>query len=359
MALVETFCPYQNCGLVAMNIIAQERNNFTALRLALALLVVLGHSKILSGIEQPGFPFNLADAAVDSFFVVSGYLITGSYERCRGLQAFFIRRIFRLYPMYMFIVLAQTVILLTLLPGGPFSEMWQTMRYIAANALMANFVQYDIGGLLSAMPNPGMNPSLWTLKIEVAFYLVIPFLYVLARRWGWRILAVIFVGSAMYSAALHHLGEDRLARQLPGQMQFFVAGMALNLYGCRIRLQLWQCILIVVGFFTTWTLVHPIPDGIRPLIVAPFVYCVAFALPPAQLRNDLSYSVYLIHGPLIQVLILLRRSPDTLFGAACIVICVIAMAFVTERVIERPCIALGHRLSRRTGQSASALPKLA
>ena len=40
-------------------------NNFTLLRLLLALLVVLGHFKLLSGTAYPVFPFNLADAAVD------------------------------------------------------------------------------------------------------------------------------------------------------------------------------------------------------------------------------------------------------------------------------------------------------
>ena len=81
-------------------------------------MVVLGHAKLLSGTAWPGFPFNLADAAVDWFFVVSGFLITGSYERCHGLLAFYVRRIFRLYPMYLFIVLAQTAIMLALLPEG-------------------------------------------------------------------------------------------------------------------------------------------------------------------------------------------------------------------------------------------------
>ena len=89
----------------------EERNNFTLLRVLLALMVVLGHSKLLSGTAWPSFPFNLADAAVDCFFVVSGFLITGSYERCRGLWWFYVRRIFRLYPMYLFIVLVQAAIM--------------------------------------------------------------------------------------------------------------------------------------------------------------------------------------------------------------------------------------------------------
>ena len=45
----------------------ETANNFTLLRVLLALMVVLGHFKLLSGTAYPRFPFNLADAAVDAF----------------------------------------------------------------------------------------------------------------------------------------------------------------------------------------------------------------------------------------------------------------------------------------------------
>src|SRR5258708_38215747 len=97
-------------------------NNLNVLCLSLAVMEVLGHAKLLSGTSWPHFPFNLADAAVDAFFVVSGFLITGSYQRCHGLWSFYVRRVFRLYPMYLCVLLAQTVAMLLLLPAGPFSE---------------------------------------------------------------------------------------------------------------------------------------------------------------------------------------------------------------------------------------------
>ena len=342
-----------------MTAVTEDRNNFTLLRLSLALMVVLGHSKLLSGTAWPAFPFNLADAAVDSFFVVSGFLITGSYERCDGLRAFYVRRLFRLYPMYLFIVLAQAAIMMALLPGGPFSETRAVLRYVAANAMLANFLQYDIGGVLSGLRNPGINPSLWTLKIEIGFYLIVPFVYLAARRWGWRTLALIFVGSVLYSDVLRHLGAAPLARQLPGQMQFFATGMALYLYGRRFQPRLWVSALIIVAFFGVWTFAHPIPDGIRPLVVAAFVYSFAFGMPPARLRTDLSYSVYLVHGPLIQTLILLGLFRDDAPWIAGIVITVLTIARVTERMIERPATEFGRLLSLRIGRRAPVAPGIA
>jgi peptidoglycan/LPS O-acetylase OafA/YrhL len=337
----------------------ESENNFTPLRLLLALMVVLGHFKLLSGTTYPSFPFNLADAAVDCFFVVSGFLIAGSYERCRGLWSFYTRRVFRLYPMYFCVVLLQAAIMLALLPGGPFSELRSTMRYLVANALLANFLQYDIGGVLSGLVNPGINPSLWTLKIEIGFYLIVPLIYGVTRRWGWWVLAAIFGASVCYNVLALHLGDERLAKQLPGQLQFFVVGMALYLYGSRLRVSALASAAIAVAFFVTWTLVDPIPPGIRPLVVAAFVFTFALCTPVIRLKSDMSYSVYLLHGPLLQTLMLQGLFRDTMPYLAGVVGAVLGLAFITERLVERPGNTFGRRLASRLGRRTPAMPSVA
>jgi peptidoglycan/LPS O-acetylase OafA/YrhL len=335
----------------------ESQNNFTLLRLLLALMVVLGHFKLLSGTAHPSFPFNLADAAVDSFFVVSGFLITGSYERSRGLLPFYVRRLFRLYPMYVCIVLLQTAIMLALLPGGPFSEPRSTLNYLAANLLLANFLQYDIGGVLAGLHNPGINPSLWTLKIEIGFYLIVPLIYAGVRRWGWPTLALIFVASVAYSVVTLKMGDIRLARQLPGQLQFFAVGIALYLYGERLRVHSLVSVAIAVGFLALWTAAGPIPPGVRPLVVAAFVFTFALCTPVVRLKSDMSYSVYLVHGPLLQTLILIGAFHDNLLFLAGVLCAVLGISFITERLVERPGNALGYRLARRLSQRAAVVPR--
>src|SRR5262249_21697780 len=186
----------------------------------------------------------------------------------------------------------------------------------------------DIGGVLSGLRNPGINPSLWTLKIEIGFYLIVPLVYAVTRRFGWRVLVLIFLASAAYSTILRHFDEPRLARQLPGQMQFFVVGMALSLYGQNLRVSVWISAAIAAAFFAAWTFAQPIPDGIRPLIVAAFVHSFALSTPPVRLRTDLSYSVYLLHGPLIQTLILLGLYQVNAFWICLVVATVISLAYV-------------------------------
>ena len=328
-----------------------ENNNFTLLRLLLSLAVVFGHFKLLSGTQYPPFPFNLADAAVDCFFIVSGYLITLSYERTRGLLPFYIRRFFRLYPMYACIVLVQAVIMMALLPNGPFSAPVSTVRYLAANLMFANFLQYDIGGVVHGLAVPGLNPSLWTLKIEIGFYAIVPLIYVATRRFGWKVLLGIFLASVAYNVFALYLGDDRFAKQLPGQLQFFVVGMALYLYARHIKVPGWFTIGITVVFLTAWTWFHPIPPGIRPLLVGAFVFSVALHTPAIRMGTDMSYSVYLVHGPLLQTLLLLGLFRDTPLMLAGVVATVLVLSYFAEILVERPGNEFGRRLSSRIGRA--------
>ena len=157
--------------------------------------------------------------------------------------------------MYFCVVLVQTVIMLALLPGGPFSEPHATLRYLAANMLLANFLQYDIGGVLTGCITRASIPSLWTLKIEIGFYLIVPLIFVAIRRWGWPTLAAIFRSLRRLLHRTLYMGDVRLARQLPGQLQFFVVGMALYLYGQRLRVPALVSAAIAVAIFSA--LEHP------------------------------------------------------------------------------------------------------
>lgn len=338
-----------------------EHNNFTPLRLALALLVVFGHFKLLSGTPEPGFPYNLADAAVYAFFVVSGFLIAGSYERSATLRGYLFRRVFRLYPMYACVVVAQGIVLAIAAArsGGLAAVVEPTLRYLGVNLVFANFLQYDIGGVLDHLRVPGLNPSLWTLKIEIGFYFAAPLICEAKRRWGWPVLLALFVASMAYGIGMGQFGEVRLAKQLPGQLQFFIIGMALHYYGARWRPGAAVATLVVVGFLVLWTLAPQLPPLLLPLAVGLFVAAAALWLPPLGVGLDISYSVYLLHGPVLQTLLWQHWFVDSTWMLAAVVAGVMAVALVTERLVERPGTALGRRLSRRARPTAALAPKAA
>jgi peptidoglycan/LPS O-acetylase OafA/YrhL/glycosyltransferase involved in cell wall biosynthesis len=333
-------------------------NNFTALRLLLALLVVLGHFKEFVGVFSPPWPFNYATAAVDCFFVVSGYLVTNSFDRDSDLWRFYIRRFFRIYPLYITVVVAQTVVMGLLVPGGFAANSRSLLGYFVANAAFANFVKHDVGsGVLIGLVDPSLNASLWTLKIEFGFYLILPFLWQAVRRFGVGVLAIIFILSAAYYEVLLDAGNFQFAKQLPGQLQFFVLGIAAYMYRDRLTIGPSAGLVLTVASGVMLTaLLYARTPLVYPLVVGTFTVIAALKAPRVRLRTDISYGVYLLHAPIIQLSLLFGLYRPGWDGVLLTVSIAILLAIVTERLIETPGIALGRRLAQQFRKLAAEKP---
>ena len=334
-----------------------EDNNFTVLRLGLALLVVLGHFKAFVGDFSPAWPFSYAAAAVECFFVVSGYLVSHSYDRDPSLRRFFIRRVMRIYPLYFAVILAQTVTLGMLAPGGVFANIRAMGAYLAANAVFANFADHDIGGMMSTLVDPSLNASLWTLKIEFAFYLVLPLLWRGIERWGMRFFLPLFAASVIYQQTMLALDYPILAKQLPGQLHFFLLGILAYrhraLFNFDRRLGL---IAAVAGGIGVTVLMQFHTPVIYPLVVAAFVVTAALAAPRLRLTLDISYGVYLLHAPIIQLSLLFGLYRPGWDGVVLTAGTALILAALAERFVEAPGIALGRRLARRATQTPEPPP---
>lgn len=180
---------------------SQERvdcNSIGFLRFLLATLVVFSHCYDLGGFgEEPLRSFTHAvysfgELAVAGFFVLSGYLITQSYNNTQALGRFLWHRILRIFPAFWVCLIVTATIFgpLTYLityshvagylrwaPTGP-------IHYITANFFL-QIQQWGIDGLLSSVPHPvAFDGSLWTLHNEFTCYCFVAVLgFMGARRW--------------------------------------------------------------------------------------------------------------------------------------------------------------------------------
>ena len=327
-------------------------NNFTALRLLLALS---GRASAIfrcsPACRSPPWPYSYAATAVDCFFVVSGYLVTNSFDRDPNLYRFYVRRFFRIYPLYLVVIVLQAIALGAIEPAGYVANAGSLAKYLFFNAVFANFIQHDIGhGVLNGLADPSLNASLWTLKIEFAFYLLVPFIWRLAKRYGDVLLIAIFVLSAVYYQALFSAGQYVLAKQLPGQMQYFVLGIAAYKYR-----ELWipnrtlAGILSVLLAILVTALQRAHPPVIFPLAVGAFVVMAALHAPRLRIKSDFSYGVYLLHAPIIQLALLFGLYRPSFLGLTPILLLLTVLALLAEQTIEKPGIALGRRLARGFG----------
>jgi peptidoglycan/LPS O-acetylase OafA/YrhL len=220
-------------------------------------------------------------------------------------------------------------------------------EYITANLLFSTFLAVDIGGITQHLTVAGINPSMWTLRIEVMFYAIVPVLFWVWRRWRMRAMVVLFLASTVFYEVMLLGGHTKLGQQLPGQLRFFLAGIAIYYFGNRIAAPARVALIVGAAIFMICFLLR---DGlwftpIYPIVLGVAVFLLAFRTKPLTIRTDLSYGVYLIHAPVIQFSQLLGLYQGGVPVMLMLGAVVLGMAFLSERWIEAPGVALGNALA--------------
>jgi peptidoglycan/LPS O-acetylase OafA/YrhL len=134
---------------------------------------------------------------VDLFFVLSGYLITTLLLReheARGslwLGGFYLRRLLRLAPALVALVVVTVPVAAALGLGSPLADGAAALTYLT-----------DVYGA-TGRGYAGLLPHTWSLAVEEQFYLVWPAVLVVGLRRGWplgRLVAGLLAGSAVVTA---------------------------------------------------------------------------------------------------------------------------------------------------------------
>jgi peptidoglycan/LPS O-acetylase OafA/YrhL len=345
-----------------------KSNNFDGLRLIFASMVVVFHIGILSQapILAPLYKMVSSLFAVQAFFVVSGFLVTMSFEGTRSVGGYFRKRILRIFPAYITCVTLAAVLLVFLseLPVAEYFTSAEWRRYVVLNLMLSNFAQPTLPGVFTEQFEPIVNGSLWTIKLEVLFYCAVPFIVWAVRRFGYvRVLACIFVGSICWNATFRYLGDTtgsdflvRLAKQLPGQMAYF-AGGAWAFYRTREGRAPMPAWAAMAG-----AIIYAVSNGITGIVAGPIcvtmiVYWAAIAVPRlwgAQRWGDFSYGLYLYHFPIAQSAIALGLFSTAPLLGFCVVIAIsVLVAICSWHLLEKPALRFAHR--RAIGDGASAI----
>lgn len=337
-----------------------RRNNFDALRVAAALMVIHGHGWVLAGGPGPGLwgvPF--ARAGLDVFFAISGYLVTGSWERTPRLGPFLAKRALRIFPGLVACVLATILVvgpLATSLPLTTYFASGGTYRYLANIAL---YQELFLPGVFDGLREMGaVNGSLWSLLPEFLCYLTVPVFAALAGRRGrpWALAAgaalsggvglYLFQGYDGPALVLYHMDLKYALVEVP----FFLVGGLLRLLEERGVRGLWRadlCLLFftanyaVSSWFDWWNL--PLEWFTLPYMVICFGRMSLPVLRHAGRFGDLSYGLYLYAFPIQQLV--LARLPGVSFPVLTCVALTLPVAFVSWHLIERPAL----RWKRRRG----------
>jgi peptidoglycan/LPS O-acetylase OafA/YrhL len=320
-------------------------NNFNLLRLVFALFVVVYHLVVLSaaaGWSHLEAPLSLlAVIGVQGFFVLSGFLVYASLDRSASIGLYAEKRFRRLYPAY------AVVVIVCAAAGYAFSAEARANplavgEYLGWNLVFANFMAPELPGVFANNPMTEINGALWTLKIEVMFYLVLPVLAWLLRVFGrahWLLMIAIYAGAEAWRYLLADMGQVELARQLPGQMSFFITGMALyrlSLAGTRMHIA-----GLAGAVLLTASLLVDVLEPARALGLGLAAIWIASGwprLPDAARFGDLSYGVYIVHFPIIQTVVALGLFAAPWTGAGLSLAAALVAALLLWYLVEKPAL---------------------
>lgn len=324
---------------------AHTGNNFNLLRLTFALFVVAYHLVVLSAapewIHLEGPLSLLAEIGVQGFFVLSGYLVYASFERSASLGLYAEKRVRRLYPAYAAVILVCAAASVAFVPEAR-ANLVAVAEYLGWNLVFANFMAPEIPGVFANNPMHEINGALWTLKIEVMFYIILPVLAWVLRAFGaarWLLIALIYAGAEAWRVLLTEQGQLELSRQLPGQMSFFITGMALH----RLSLKgVWLHVAGLVGVaLLAASLLLEALEPLRALGLGAVAIWIATGwprLPDAARFGDVSYGIYIVHFPIIQVAVTLGLFASPWAGAGAALGASVGVALMLWYAIERPAL---------------------
>lgn len=331
-------------------------HNINELRLLFALCVLVSHSIQLGQFIRYDILRQIfsSEIAVQGFFILSGFLVFGSYSRILDSRTFYIRRFLRIYPGYVIAVVL--FLFLALLQAYMYSQsvqLGEVARYLGVNLLLLNFLQPGIEGIFEVAPFHEINGALWTIKIEVMFYAMVPLLYWAGQRWSQRLVAValIVIGLSWrpllnWVAAGGGYVHPSFAYQLPGQMHFFGIGVLMFDVSNNQSHRTGNAAIVLAAVSLTSLMGEP-DMAMQVLLLSLFIYGIT-QLPQLSLRLgdlDLSYGVYLSHFPIIQLLIGFGVADlDAKLFLLLVLFLSTAYAMASWNWVERPALKLSRRI---------------
>ncbi|WP_344977940.1 acyltransferase [Streptosporangium fragile] len=369
-----------------------------------ALAVLLEHLLPWFAPALRPYWFNLGMYGVLVFFLVSGYIIPVSLERRGDVRAFWISRLFRLYPIYL-LVSAGVLLMALWIPVR--EEVPRDLSAVSAHATM----------LLDVVHLGGLADTMWTLSYEMVFYLLVTALFVAGLHRHSGRLAVGFGAVAVVAGLV--LSAPLLAGPWPAYVSgaVFFAGLACLVTG-RFRnvaayvLGGMAVVLLLFAGFVPWlgaailavmftgTAIHrweqgdgglgPVAAATALVALAPIwsiqagwwwvqpgpwlatmalagaTFATAMALRGRRLPRALvwlgliSYSVYLLHHPLLRLTyavvgdVRAAQPVVQLSLSAGFVLAVLGLSGLTYRYVELPMQRLGKRVAQRPSAGDSA-----
>lgn len=342
-------------------------NLFDVVRLYAALQVLLNHGVARLGFTIPGalaafFSF----PGVPIFFGMSGFLVTISWINNRsssaGWKSYVVSRSLRIFPALWAAALFGWLICLFLGKASfalsPLGFAWLLGQSSFATVFNPDQLRdFGIGV---------MNGSLWTIPIEIEFYILIPFLIAFSGRIFRlnRFLAFAVVGGLIlagfslqhYLNDAHQFGDGSIASTgavylkllkvsiFPYIGQFLLGA---SFVGVLVRFGQARCsnLLLLLGVVIGLAVRLLDSESLYSLILynlslSSFFIGLGLVNTRLKIPGDISYGLYLYHGPVINIIIILFGKTISTPLVSLYFIATFLLATASWIFLEKPCLNL-------------------
>jgi peptidoglycan/LPS O-acetylase OafA/YrhL len=342
---------------------------------AIAVLAVIGFHAFPAWIRG-GF------VGVDVFFVISGYLIStillaGMERGSFSFSQFYIRRIRRILPALIVVLLACMVAGWLVL----FSSEYKALgKHVAGSAaFVSNFVLWNEAGYFDKAAETKPLLHIWSLGIEEQFYIVWPLLLYLTWRFRtgtWALLLLLLLGSFVLN--VHAAGIDPAADFFSPLTRFWelMAGAVLAYLSLYPAVPQWETRRLsprVISWLGAANASHAAANNVKAicgllLIVAAVLmidgtrgypgwwallpvagtYLMIAAGPDTWIGDRLlatkilvavgliSYPLYLWHWPLLSFIRIVNGTAPSAAAASLAILLSFALAWLTYLLVEKP-----------------------
>jgi len=352
-----------------MNI--SRRNNFDLLRILAAIQVLIFHSVKHLSISDGWLKFFINEIlvffpGVPIFFTISGFLVYWSFDRnSDNMPKYFWHRALRIFPA-LWVCVAITFGLLLYDLDINIIDALKDKSILAWLGTQFSFLQFYTPEVFRPWGVHAPNGSLWTIPVELQFYILIPILYFSFRmlKNKWLIALVLFFGisvaSNLYFGAI---SNEQMVRKLANvsllpYLYYFLLGVLAYKFWDHIKFVFEGKFLFwFIGFLAySWLFSHQLElynpyyfignifNFVSHLLLAGLTLSAAYTnvgLGSKFLKgNDISYGVYIYHMPVVNYLVHREQIQEPYLVFVVLLVSVI-LAYLSWKFIEKK--ALGYK----------------
>lgn len=317
-------------------------NQFNFLRFLAAFLVFYGHGVVLIG-ESLATILN-HKIGLYIFFTISGYLISMSWDRNPNLISFFKKRILRIFPALIFVVLLSVFVLGPIVTTNKISDYFSNEHTYSYLKNILLYISYYLPGVFenNIVPN-AVNGSLWSLPVEFMMYIGVALLGIFGRYKKYASL-FLFITLAILSVEWALKTHDFIVfynmdlKSIIYTAVYFWGGATIFHFKIEkhFSLELFVVLLIILIFSFQWSEIY---EYLLILILP--ILTLLFGLSNAKKLNifnkvDYSYGIYIYAFPVQQTLYYYFPNNNLVFHLSIGFLITLFFSIISWHFIEKP-----------------------